>query len=97
MKPEKQQRITEIIQALNANLKIDLNDTDTLKQENIIKKAAKKVYEDFGRIGKKKLKKENKLFAFEVKKQLTEARNAERTVAVATLIKTIENLRDINE
>ncbi|WP_262709850.1 hypothetical protein [Dyadobacter psychrotolerans] len=43
MKPEKQQRVTEIIQALNANLKIDENNEETTKQENAIRKAAKKL------------------------------------------------------
>lgn len=87
MKPEKQQRVTEIIQALNANLKIDENNKDTSKQENVIRKAARKLYEDFVHIAKKKLSKENKLFAFEMKKQLKEARSAERTLAVAAIIK----------
>jgi L-lactate utilization protein LutC len=87
MKPEKQQRVTEIIQALNTNLKIDQENTDTAKQENVIKKAAKKIYEDLMHIAKKSLAKENKLFASEMKKQLKQARNAERTVAIATLLK----------
>ncbi|NIJ52601.1 hypothetical protein [Dyadobacter arcticus] len=87
MKPEKQQRVTEIIQALNANLKIDANNEETSKQENVIRKAAKKLYEDFVHIAKKKLSKENKLFAFELKKQLKEARSSERTLAVAALLK----------
>ena len=87
MKPEKQRRVSEIIQALNANLKIDENNTDTSKQENVIRKAAKKLYEDFVHIGKKKLLKENKLFAFEVKKQLKEAKSEERTLAVAAILK----------
>lgn len=86
MKPEKQQRVTEIIQALNAILKIDENNADTLKQQNVIKKAAKKIYEDFLHIAKKKLSKENKLFAFEMKKQLKKARSAERTLTVAALL-----------
>ncbi|MEO6284111.1 MAG: hypothetical protein ABIN80_02995 [Dyadobacter sp.] len=87
MKPEKLQRVTKIIQALNANLKIDENNADTSKQENVIRKAAKKLYEDFMHIAKKKLSKENKLFAFEMKKQLKEARRAERSLTVATLLK----------
>lgn len=87
MKPEKQQRVTEIIQALNTNLKIDQENTDTAKQENVIKKAAKKIYEDLMHIAKKNLAKENRLFASEMKKQLKQARDAERTVSVATLLK----------
>ncbi|TKT86513.1 hypothetical protein [Dyadobacter frigoris] len=87
MKPEKQQRVTEIIQALNANLKIDENNKDTAKQEKVISKAAKKLYEDFVHIAKKKLSKENKLFTLEVKKQLKNARRAERTLAVTALLK----------
>ena len=87
MKSEKQQRVTEIIQALNANLKIDENNKDTAKQEKVISKAAKKLYEDFLHIAKKKLSKENKLFTLEVKKQLKNARRAERTLAVTALLK----------
>ncbi|WP_159466995.1 hypothetical protein [Dyadobacter sp. 3J3] len=87
MKPEKQQRVNEIIQVLNANLKIDENNKDTSKQENVIRKAAKKLYEDFLHIAKKKLSKENKRFAFELKKQLKKARKAETTIAVAALLK----------
>lgn len=87
MKPEKQQRVTEIIQALNTNLKIDQENTDTAKQENVIKKAAKKIYEDLLHIAKKKLSKENRLFASEMKKQLKQARKADRTIAVAALLR----------
>ena len=87
MKPEKQQRVTEIIQALNVNLKIDENNNDTSKEEKIIRKAANKLYKDFLHIAKKKLSKENKLFANEVKKQLKEAGRVERTLAVSTLLK----------
>lgn len=87
MKPEKQQRVTEIIQALNTNLKIDQESTDTVKQENVIKKAAKKIYEDLMKIAKKKLSKESRLFGSEMKKQLKQARNAERTAAVAIVLK----------
>lgn len=87
MKPEKRLRVTEIIQALNVNLKIDENNKETSKQENVIKKAAKKLYEDFVRIAAKKLSKENKLFTLEVKKQIKQSRRAERKMAVATLLK----------
>ena len=87
MKPEKQQRVKEIIQVLNANLKIDENNKDTSKEENVIRKAAKKLYKDFLHIAQKKLSRENKLFANEVKRQLKEARQAERTLAVSNLLK----------
>jgi|GEM_PF-6162226 len=87
MKPEKQQRVNEIIQALNTNLKIDETNKDTSKQQHVIRKAAKKLYEDFVHIARKQLSKENKLFAFEMKKQLKEARKAERTLAVTKLLK----------
>jgi len=87
MKPEKQQRVKEIIQVLNANLKIDENNKDTSKEENVIRKAAKKLYKDFLHIAQKKLSRENKLFANEVKKQLKEARRAERTLTISTLLK----------
>ena len=61
MKQEKQNHVTGIIQALNINLKISESNKDTSKQENVIRKAAKKLYEDFLHIAEKKLSKENKL------------------------------------
>ena len=89
MKPEKKQAITEISQALNTILKIDDNNKEAAKQKNAIQKTAKKLYKKVARVAKKKLSKENKLFAMEMKRQLKNAKKSERVIAVAAFLKTV--------
>lgn len=86
METIKKQKVAEIVQVINKNMRIDSENKTTKKLEKSISRIVKKLVKDIGKILKKKTAKEERLISKEIKRQKKQMQKEKITLAVAATL-----------